>query len=282
MNDFCISPKYTPYINKSMEKITNIAKSNLFIGIGLLVISFFLIHKIIDVIILLCFIYLIYLLWRVHKEKIMDLLGRLPKPQYIKNLKDVYKPTENFSTLSPKGLKLASSLGELGTNNIYFDGLNDVISGNIEIPDRTKEIKKFNYQQDNAMTLASWNPNTYIKKIDENGKPIYDSIYNDNFPLMTHDVNLTEINPIDGTAENNFGMSLKELYDKSIPNYKKIEPKMTLNKSNDIIKTGASNLSSYTSEDWSYKNEKELNGGLIGDLHAFDANNDISNSVATF
>lgn len=250
MNDICISPQYIPYINKSMEKITKLAKSNLFIGIGLLIISFIFIHKIIDVIILLGFIYLIYLLWSVHKEKIKNLLPN--------NLKDVYKPTEKFS-------------------NIYFDGLDNVISGNIEIPDKTEEIKKFNYQQDNAMTLASWNPNTYIKKIDSNGKPKYDSIYDDKFPLITQDVNLTEINPIDGIAENNFGMSLKDLYDKSITNYKKIEPKMTLDKSNDI-KMGASNLSSFTSEDWSYKNEKELNGGLIGDLYAAN----FSNSIATF
>ena len=238
-----MSPKY-------MEIITNLAKSNLFIGISLLVISFIFIYKMINIIILICFIYLIYLLWDSHKEKFKNIL-----PQ----LKNLYKPTEKFS-------------------NIYFDGLDNVISENIEIPDRTEEIKKFNYQQDNAMTLASWNPNRYIKKIDENGKPIYDSIYDDNFPLITQDANLTEINPIDGIAENNFGMSLKELYDKSLPNYKKIEPKMTLDKSNDTKKIGASNLSSYTLEDWTYKNEKELNGGLIGGLYTANS----SDSIATF
>jgi hypothetical protein len=156
--------------------------------------------------------------------------------------------------------------------------LDNVISENIKVLDKTEEIKKFNYQQDNSMILASWNPNRYIKKIDENGKPIYDYIYDDKFNLtLDEKKTLSDINPIDGIAENNFGMSLKDLYDKSITNYKKIEPKMTLDES-DNIKKGASNLSSYSQEDWSYKNEKELNGGVIGDLYAANS----SNSIATF
>jgi hypothetical protein len=179
------------------------------------------------------------------------------------------------------------------TDNIYSNGLSNVISGEIKIPDETEEIKKFNYEQDNAMMLATWYPNTYIEKIDENGEPIYNSRDN-KFHVPSMELTLTrdgtknafnEIDPInmDGIADNNYGMSLKDLYDKSVPNYKKIEKPMILDKSNDIIKTGASNLSSYSPEDWSYKNEKELNGGLVGDnLYASDNNNDLLNSVATF
>jgi hypothetical protein len=247
MNDICIPPQYTPYINRYMEKIINLAKSNLFTSIGLLLISFIIIYKMINVIILISFIYLIYLLFDIHKERFKNIFKK--------------KSTENFCT-----------------DNIYFDGLDNVISENIKVLDKTEEIKKFNYQQDNSMILASWNPNRYIKKIDENGKPIYDYIYDDKFNLtLDEKKTLSDINPIDGIAENNFGMSLKDLYDKSITNYKKIEPKMTLDES-DNIKKGASNLSSYSQEDWSYKNEKELNGGVIGDLYAANS----SNSIATF
>jgi hypothetical protein len=60
MNDICIPPQYTPYINRYMEKIINLAKSNLFTSIGLLLISFIIIYKMINVIILISFIYLIY------------------------------------------------------------------------------------------------------------------------------------------------------------------------------------------------------------------------------
>ena len=278
MSDICIPQQYSPYINKSMENIKNLAKSNLFVGLGIILIGYVLIHKIIDVVIWLGLIYLLYLLWQTHKEKIINWLEKLPKPQDVKTMTDVYRENvEHFST-----------------DNVYFDGLNNVISGDLEIPDKTKEIEKFNYEQDNAMVLASWVPNTFIEKIDENGNPIYSNRDNKlnnpptmNLTLTRDNTNnsFNEINPVnmDGIAENNYGMSLKELYDKSIPNYKKLERPMEINKTNDIIQTNASNLSSYVPEFWSYKNEKELNGGMIGDnLYPSDNSNDLLNSVATF
>jgi len=285
MNDICIPAQYSPYVNKSMQTIKNLASSNLFIGIGLLILSFVLIHKIINVILIIALLYLVYLLWLTHKEKIINWLEKLPKPQYGSNLDDD-KPV-----IIPASMD--NSVEHFSTDKIYSTGLDNVISGDIEIPDKTQEIKNFNYEQDNAMMLATWYPNTYIEKIDENGEPVYNSRDN-KFHVPSMELTLTrdgtrnafnEIDPInmDGIADNNYGMSLKDLYDKSVPNYKKIEKPMILDKSNDIIKTGASNLSSYSPEDWSYKNEKELNGGLVGDnLYASDDNNDLLNSVATF
>ena len=69
------------------------------------------------------------------------------------------------------------------------------------------------------------------------------------------------------SAENK---TIREIYDKSILDFKKNYKKKKINNNNNIIQCG-SNLNILSPNDWNYDNEKSLNGGeIIDGLYGYD------------
>jgi hypothetical protein len=125
----------------------------------------------------------------------------------------------------------------------------------------------------NDMTLKTWYPNTWIEKIDSNGNPIYNSReketgVKENFietkSRFTYEYNSPRSTQMDGVDDPSNGKTLKEIYDNSFVDYKKmvLQKKIVSKKEDEInIKQGASNLSYIIPDTWVYENEKPENGG---------------------
>jgi hypothetical protein len=161
---------------------------------------------------------------------------------------------------------------------------------NYEIKDKTETIKydyengltnadkRFLLEQEMGMDLTTYHNNKWINHIDENGEPVYltseqvtgePSIIIENKIKNTWDFNKPKISNPDGYIEPNQGKTIREVYDNSILDYKKlvVEKEMIENKN---YSKGASSLSYYTPDKWSYNNEKMENGGSNNGLFAND------------
>jgi hypothetical protein len=82
--------------------------------------------------------------------------------------------------------------------------------------------------------------------------------------------------------EDNQGKTIKEVYDNSMVDYKKLGPKknMVSDENSDVVMPGGSNLKYFTTDTWTYENENPENGGLIyNNLYADDP---MSNTVSVF
>ena len=85
-----------------------------------------------------------------------------------------------------------------------------------------------------------------------------------------------KLNPND---TDNIGKTIKEVYDNSFLDFKKMVPSKEIIDAKPI--TASSNLSFMNNDDWIYKNEKPENGGLLYEnLYASDPN--IYNTPAIF
>jgi hypothetical protein len=160
------------------------------------------------------------------------------------------------------------------------------------IKDKQESIK-FNYEQGlnnndeifleeqtKGMNLATRYYNHHIKYIDNTpeggGKPVYNTIEPEldiveNKIRNTWDFNKPKVNNLDGYVDNDYsGKTIREVFDNSFIDYKKLIPKK------DLIQTinhsdGASSLTYYTPDKWTYNGEKLENGGEIVDgLYASD------------
>lgn len=147
------------------------------------------------------------------------------------------------------------------------------------------EDKEFLEEQENGVNLNTWYPNTYIEKLDKNGKPIWNSRSNttgkkDTF-VQEHIRKTFEFNEpksihMDGTiAPEAVGTKISDVFDNYFVNYKKLTPqKEMIRKDNEAVTEGASNLSFFSPDTWVYENEKPENGGMIvNGLYAVDVNN---------
>lgn len=153
--------------------------------------------------------------------------------------------------------------------------------------------KRFLLEQDNSVNLATRYPNTWIQSIDENGEPVYANremvtgkpdIIVEEKVRNNWEFNKPKVNNLDGHVNpEDVGKTIREIYDNSFVDYKKLIPAKPLinNKPNTNFNYGASNLTFINPDYWVYQNEKSENGGQIDDgLYASDPLT--SGSVASF
>jgi len=147
--------------------------------------------------------------------------------------------------------------------------------------DKPREIdKQFQKEQDYGAGLKTWYPNTWIERIDENGQPVYGSREKETGNLenfieskarFTYEFNSPRSVQMDGIADpddfiDGKGRTLKEVYDNSFVDFKKLVPKKEVVGDSSIqtySQSGASNLSFISPDTWIYENEKAENGGQI-------------------
>ena len=158
--------------------------------------------------------------------------------------------------------------------------------------------KQFQKEQDHGVGLKTWYPNTWIERINENGEPVYgsrekqtDNVENfiESKARFSYEFNSPRSLQMDGIADpddfiNGQGRTLKEVYDNSFVDYKKLEQKKKVI-GNSFEQTysqpGASNLSFISPDSWIYENEKAENGGQI--LNGLFASDPLTyDSVAIF
>ena len=149
--------------------------------------------------------------------------------------------------------------------------------------------KEFMKEQIQGVNLNTWYPNTWIEKIDENGNPIYGSRESSDPFLIkqktnsSYDFNNMKTENVDSILKKeDVGKTIKEVYDNSIIDYKKLEPKQNMigDENSDIIMPGSSNLTFFNSDTWTYENEKPENGGILYD--SIYANDELSNNVSVY
>lgn len=158
--------------------------------------------------------------------------------QYYKK-KDCVKNIENFNT-----------------EKIFYN--QPVESENIKFDYDIKEIdKQFIKEQENGFRVASYvanNPDGSNREDFIETKALFTYEFNEPRTLMMDGV----VDPVDS------GKTLKEVYDNSFINFKKLIPKKEMINTDDATSLeGASNLSFFTNDDWVYDNEKPENGGEI-------------------
>lgn len=155
--------------------------------------------------------------------------------------------------------------------------------------DKPREIdKQFQKEQDYGAGLKTWYPNTWIEKIDENGQPVYGSREKETGNLenfieskarFTYEFNSPRSVQMDGIADpddfiDGKGRTLKEVYDNSFVDFKKLVPKKEVVGDSSVqtySQSGASNLSFISPDTWIYENEKAENGGqILKGLYASD------------
>jgi hypothetical protein len=165
---------------------------------------------------------------------------------------------------------------------------------------------KFNYEQNIPneqafnVQLSTWYPNTWIERIDENGEPVYNSRENvtkvkeefiESKARFTYEFNSPRSVQMNGISDpTNFkdhqGKTIKEIYDNSVVDYKKIVPKKTMIQTDTThlnTQSAGSNLSSIIPDNWVYDEEKPENGGQFENgLMGYDpfASSSISNSLS--
>ena len=154
---------------------------------------------------------------------------------------------------------------------------------NIKFNYENESDKRFLLEQDNSVNLATRYPNTWIQSIDENGDPVYANremvtgkpdIIVEEKVRNSWEFNKPKVNNLDGHVNpEDVGKTIREIYDNSFVDYKKLIPAKPLinNKPNTNFNYGASNLTFINPDYWVYQNEKSENGGQIEDgLYASD------------
>lgn len=201
-----------------------------------------------------------------------------------KNKKEAF---ENNINIRPK------SVEKFNTDNLYFESQEPIISENVSFDYNLREVdKQFLREQEFGVNLKCWYPNTWIEKPDAEN-PVYATRENNVNMLDSRATNSYEFNNVnfkhmDGvldpeTIQNSHGKTLREIYDNSFVDFKKmIPPKKIINdEPYQNTSKGASNLNFLTSDVWLYENEKPENGGQIAEgLFAVDPS--ALGSVATF
>lgn len=175
----------------------------------------------------------------------------------------------------------------INMNRIFYN--KPIENKKIEFNYMTEESKnKIIEEQNKGINLNSWVPNRYIDHIDENGKPVYntDNTNEDlaKLPDYDKDYKINKYNNYNGVIDtvNNQNLTIKEIYDNSIFDFKKLIPekKIINNDPYSNIKNGASNLSYTTDDLWTYEDDKEINNGKITDeLNADDPMANTGHSV---
>lgn len=171
---------------------------------------------------------------------------------------------------------------KFNTEKIFIDGKSKKTT--FKLDNEVRDIDKdFLKEQEHGMVMNTVYPNTWIQKIGEDGQPIYNSREN---VTKKEEINIDHlINPktrlnndftdfkatnMDGVSDETRNQTIKDIYDNSFVDYKKLVEKKESIEYDRMIQ-GASNLSSYNIDNWEYENEKVTNGGEISKgLYAVD------------
>ena len=141
----------------------------------------------------------------------------------------------------------------------------------------TDITKQFLKEQEKGAVMNTRYINNWIEKNDKDGNPIYNSYANmtgntdtfiDSKARLSHDFNKLKITNMDAPiSPSNEHNTIKDIYDNSFVDYKKLIPRKKVidSKPNNTFLEGASNLSFITPDAWVYGNEKPENGGKIDD-----------------
>lgn len=154
--------------------------------------------------------------------------------------------------------------------------------------------KEFIKEQNDGANLYTWYPNTWIERIDENGNAVYNSrenvtgkketIIDEPNSRFSYEFNNVKTKNMSGILkpEDTQGKTIKEIYDNSMVDYKKLGPQknMLSDDTYDTVMPGGSNLQYYTADTWTYDNENQENGGVIFDNVYGD--DPMSNTVSVF
>lgn len=157
--------------------------------------------------------------------------------------------------------------------------------------------KEFMKEQKDGTHLATWYPNRWIESFDTDGKPVFNSRENvtgiiETFiepkARFTYNFNKEKTLNMDGIADpddfiDGKGKSLKDIYDNSFVDFKKLvkQEKLISSEPNTNFMQAASSLFYLTPDTWVYENEKLENGGHNDD-GVFAADPDSFGSVAMF
>ena len=157
-----------------------------------------------------------------------------------------------------------------------------IIPTKIEFDYNIRDIEKqFMKEQKDGVNLNILYPNRWIESFDQSGNPIYNSRENVTGVLETfiepkarfsYNFNKEKTLNMDGVVDpddfiDGRGKSLKEIYDNSFVDFKKLTPKETVINSepNTNFMQAASSLYYLTPDNWIYENEKPENGGTSND-----------------
>ena len=160
-------------------------------------------------------------------------------------------------------------------SRIYY---NPTIKPDIKFDyDFTEVDNQFMKDQENSFNVAYYAPNT-------NDPEILNNLNTHNKTLYNYDFNKLRIPDLDNNESSANGKTIKEIYDNSFVDFKKLIPKKNMIKSNeDTLLEGGSNISFFTNDTWVYDNEKPENGGSINNgLYAADMNTSNSNAIFSY
>ncbi len=157
--------------------------------------------------------------------------------------------------------------------------------------------KQFLKEQQSGAHVTPHYPNRWIESFDSNGNPIYNSreqvtgvveTFIEPKARFTYSFNKEKTLNMDGIADpddfiDGRGKTLKEIYDNSFVDFKKLVPKQKVinGEPNTNFRQAASSLYYLTPDTWVYENERPENGGESSDgILASDPST--SGSVAMF
>lgn len=151
---------------------------------------------------------------------------------------------------------------------------------------------KFINDQENTINSKIVYENKWVEKIDDNNEPVFnDSLEKDIKKAnveFTYNFKEQLVKNLDASVDissfkENMGRTVKEVYDNSFIDYKKLIPKKTkVDGENELTYlNGSSDLTFITPDTWIYENEKPENGGeILEGLYGNDPS--VIDSVARF
>jgi len=180
-----------------------------------------------------------------------------------------YKKNCNYNNNNNNNIKYTEDFITLNENEIEND--NKIIFNY----DTLREVdEKFIKDQENKLNNNIIYPNKWIEKIDDNNNVIFNNINTDNIKKsnieFSYDFNEPLVKNLDSVVDiksfkENMGRTVKEVYDNSFIDYKKLIPKKNkIDVENELTYlNGSSDLTFITPDTWLYENEKPENGGEI-------------------
>jgi len=209
--------------------------------------------------VLLVFGVLVALYYYIQKQKKENEFMKLSKTQVNNKPGKLDELVENFNM-----------------DRIKYD--QPILSNKVIFDYEMKPIEKqFLKEQQYGASITPHYPNRWIESFDSNGDPIYNSreqltgtveTFIEPKARFTYSFNKEKTLNMDGIADpNDFidgrGKSLKEIYDNSFVDFKKLVPKQKVinGEPNTNFIQAASNLFYLTPDTWVYENEKPENGG---------------------
>ena len=192
------------------------------------------------------------------------------------------KENQNKIKIEEKDYKksLPEVIENFNMDKIKYD--QPIISNKVEFDYEMRPIEKqFINEQQNGASVTPHYPNRWIESFDSNNNPVYNSreqltgnveTFIEPKARFTYNFNKEKTLNMDGIADpddfiDGRGKSLKEIYDNSFVDFKKLVPKEKIinGEPNTNFMQAASSLYYLTPDNWVYENERSENGGQSSD-----------------